>query len=222
MSSDELRAYEEERSRARAREAERQYRERVEGFTRKLAEDLGKRYAPDRVTLDNYELYHPEQERVLARLRKIAADIGNFVKEGRGLILWGTVGTGKDHLLAATMYAAAGKGFSCRWTSGHDYYAACRNPSPAEYLDLKNYESAHVLGISDPAAVAGQTTDWSLQQLYRVVDNRNREMQPTWITINAQEVGDIAPAIGDAAWSRLQERAEVLRCMWEDYREWKK
>src|SRR5262245_3453215 len=81
----------------------------------RLAADLGPRYAPERASLAMFRVYHPAQGAVLDRLRRLADCLAELAAAGSGLVFLGTVGTGKDHLLAAMLYQAARQGLSCRW-----------------------------------------------------------------------------------------------------------
>ena len=85
-----------------------------------LVGQLGTRYAPQRVELANYSIYDPRQTGVVARIRAIGERISEFVEQGRNLALFGTVGTGKDHLLAWLLYRAASEGLQCRFAEA-DY-----------------------------------------------------------------------------------------------------
>src|SRR5262249_2949114 len=113
------------------REAARQDRERRLRCTQALADlaaQAGARYAPTRVSLDNYVVRHPGQRQTIDRLRALAERLPEAVRNGEPLVLFGTPGTGKDHLLAALLYVAAGRhGLRVQWTSGLRLYQAFRD-----------------------------------------------------------------------------------------------
>ncbi len=218
---EELRAAEEQR---RAREAEERERERRQ-LIKPLAADLGARYAEGRARLENFEVYHPAQAEVLGRLRAIRATWPEALQRGEGLILMGTVGTGKDHLQAALLYDAARHGLTVRWFSAQDVFSRLRDAMGAGKGDrqgedelLRDYERAQVLGISDPVPAVGELSAWNVAQLTRLVDRRYRQLRPTLLTINAADENDAALRLSAPLYDRLRHGAEILLCRWPSYR----
>lgn len=199
-------------------DADRERRQRIDS----LAKDLGKRYGPQLATLDRFEVYHPSQKVAVAKLRSIEHDIADFVKSGRGLVLLGTVGTGKDHLLAAMLYAAAGAGHVCRWVNGQEVFGQFRDRIDTGKADEQHFRelcAPAVLGISDPIPPVGQAGAWDLGNLYRLLDRRYRAMKATWVTINAQSADDADAKLSEPVFDRLRDGAEIVTCCWPSYRE---
>jgi DNA replication protein DnaC len=167
-----------------------------------LATKLGRRYAPGRATLDSFVCDHAGQKAAVEAVRRFAAGIEPAVKDGRGLVLYGTVGTGKDHLLAALLYAAAGSGFSCSWVAGLELYGRVRDTfdnGRAEETAIGPHVLPDVLGISDPILPTnepGRPQAWRTETLYRILDRRYREVKPTWVTINAEDADDAKAKLG--------------------------
>jgi DNA replication protein DnaC len=187
--------------------------------TAKLAGQLGARYGPGLATLERFEVYDPpRQEPVLRRMQEFAASIGH---QGRGLVLFGPVGTGKDHLLAALLYRAVAAGLSCLWQSGMDLYGSFRDRmgEAPEEESLRRLCSPDVLGLSDPTPPANELTAWRLELLYRIIDRRYRALKATWITLNARDTAQAESKLGSQVWDRLQEGAMVVPCFWPSYRE---
>jgi DNA replication protein DnaC len=200
-------------------EAERHAAERA---VADLAARLGRRYAPDRATLEGFEVYHRDQRPVLGRLREIRAELPGWLEGGRGLVFYGTVGTGKDHLLAAMLYAAARAGLSCRWENGQDLHARFRDQVKADGREedvLAPLVAPQVLAVSDPTPPAGQLTPWNQLQLYRLFDRRYRALRSTWVTLNASSVSDADAQLSEPVFDRLRHGAELLPCFWPSYRE---
>jgi DNA replication protein DnaC len=192
----------------------------------RLARRLGPRYSPERSSLDTFHVYdRAAQGRVLERLRGIRARIAGYVAEGRGFVWLGAVGTGKDHLMAAMLYAAAAAGLRCDWVNGQDLYGRFRDgmdvKRPEEEL-LRELVAPEVLGISDPVPPQGVPSGWDLLQLYRVVDRRYHLNRPTWVTMNVlgkkPPEADACELLSAAVWDRLREGAVVLPCFWRSYR----
>ena len=152
----------------------------------------------------------------------IAAGIGEFVTSSRGLVLLGTVGTGKDHLLAALLYAAARSGHSARWVNGQEVFGQFRDRIDTGKADEQHFRelcAPAVLGISDPIPPVGQAGAWDLGNLYRLLDRRYRAMKATWVTINAQSADDADAKLSEPVFDRLRDGAEIVTCCWPSYRE---
>jgi DNA replication protein DnaC len=189
-----------------------------------LSTQLGTRYSPERVKLDNYVVYDPRQKGVVAAVRAISVTIRDFVKQGRNLALFGTVGTGKDHLLAHLLYCAAREGLFCRYANGRTLFSQFRgtkgeHASGTENDLIEQFVTPDVVAISDPRPSTGQNTDYQLDVLYRVLDARYRAMRTTWVTANIDSTAAAGQSLSEPVWDRLQDGAEVLFCDWPSYRE---
>jgi DNA replication protein DnaC len=189
---------------------------------RRLGRCLGPRYREALVSLERYEIYHRSQQTVIERLRSLSID--ELIQDGRGIVFWGTVGTGKDYLLAALLFQAAAQatsGMYTSWLSGADFFAA-RRPNPDEEVvrrvQLAKPESVNILGLSDPTPPAGDLSDWSIAQFQQLVDLRYRWKRPTWLTLNAVDFGDIGKKLSTPVFDRLQQDAEFFECKWPSYR----
>jgi DNA replication protein DnaC len=209
----------EERERKREEDREQQRRR---GLVSALAHILGSRYSQDRTALDQYQVYHDAQQPIVAKIKDIAGRLAELVGDGRGIVLLGAVGTGKDHLLAALLYAAANAGISCRWVNGQELYGQFRDRMDTGEREedlIKRLVEPQVLAISDPIPPAGAPTAWNTGQLYRLLDRRYRDLKSTWCSLNAVDVADADAKLSAAVFDRLREGAEILRCWWPSYRE---
>lgn len=185
-----------------------------------LMEQLGSRYSPTLASLDTYRIEHVNQRPVVAALR--AANVEEMVKAGRGIVLLGAVGTGKDHLLAAMLYRAVQAGFSCRWLNGQEFYGELRDrmdSGASEDKRFRELKTPDVLAISDPIPPVGSPTSWNVTQLYRLLDRRYRDLRSTWVSMNAASVQDADEMLSSPSWDRLRESALILKCFWPSYRE---
>jgi DNA replication protein DnaC len=139
------------------------------------------------------------------------------------VIFFGTVGTGKDHLAAALLYAATDAGCLCRYTNGRELFARFRatmgdDAAENERKLVDDFAAPAVLAISDPTPPGSDMTAWQHDVLYRIVDRRYSLMRSTWITANlTRETADAA--LTEPVWDRLQQGAEVFVCDWGSYRE---
>lgn len=210
----------------RATEAEaRRQQQRLAQLVSAVASALGPRYSPELATLDKFAEYHPNQKPVLAKLRSMVGGLGEFVAGGGNLIFLGSVGTGKDHLLASMLYLAAAKGAECGWINGQELFGAFYDRMDTGKADEEHFRELcrpQVLGISDPIPPHGQPKEWELRNLYRVLDRRYRAMKCTWVTVNAASVDDADRQLSEPVFDRLRDGAEILSCFWPSYRERKR
>ena len=191
----------------------------------RLSADLDERYAPGVATFAAYEIYHEKQRMAVNQIEGYLDELKANLKRGAGLILYGVIGTGKDHLLAAALYAAAKQGFSGRWSNGQELYSGVRDTMDAGKKEsewLATWATTDILGISDPLAAFGELNAWRQELLYRLVDKRYRKLKATWITMNALTPQDADKKLSQQVFDRLQENAVIVPCFWPSYRERKK
>lgn len=189
-------------------------------LTDAIAAQLGERYWPDRCSLETYQVYNPKQKEILARLR--ALKMKTLVENGRGLIFFGFVGTGKDHLMAALLYHAASLGISAQWMNGQAFYGASRDRMDSGESERRAFAellTPEILAISDPVPPAGNLSAWNVSQLYRLIDERYRALKPTWASLNATNEADADKMLSAPVWDRLRENAEMFPCFWQSFRE---
>jgi hypothetical protein len=62
-------------------------------------------------------------------------------------------------------------------------------------------------------------TDWSTSQLFRLFDNRYRNLKSTWATINALSIEDADEKLSAPVFDRLRDNAELFPCFWPSFRE---
>lgn len=193
----------------------------AEQATARLAAELGPRYAPSRCRLETFRVYHARQQPVVDRLIRLRGRIGELAASGAGLVLYGPVGTGKDHLLAALLYAACGIGLRCRWLNGQDSYGALRDRMDSGASEEEFFgalANPDVLAISDPIPPVGEPSAWNTAALYRLLDRRYRLLRPTWCALNATSADDADAKLSSPVWDRLREAAELVPCFWPSYR----
>jgi len=186
-----------------------------------LMPDLGRRYARERTRIDAFEVYHDEQRKVVRSVQVVASQLEEFVKLGCGLVLYGPVGTGKDHLLAWLLWEAAERGIVCRWINGLDFFGTIRDRMKEEQPErqvLNELLAPDVLGISDPIPPGRAPTDWNIEVLFRLVDRRYRACKSTWITMNVATTKEADELLSAQVFDRLRDGATVLPCFWPSYR----
>lgn len=207
-------------AREKAREAETAARKRA-AVIQTLAARMGKRYAPTRATLGNFRIEYREQAQVRKAIEAIMAS-GTF---DRGILLYGSVGTGKDHLLAALLYAAADAGRTAKWVNGQEVYSRFRDAMDSKVSEeslIREFTTPDVLGISDPIPPVidpSRPSAWRTELLFRVLDSRYRDCKPTWITLNAQSPDDAQRKLSEPVFDRVRHDAVLIPCFWPSFRE---
>lgn len=203
---------------------------RVASLHKRVMLDLGHRYTPERASVAAYELYDKTQKAAVKQLTDFLHNLRANITLGRCIVLYGSLGTGKDHLLAASLYAAAKAGYSARWINGQELYAGIRatmdrdgsKVAPNEHDFMERWTEPEVLGLSDAQPPTGDLNAWRKELLYRLVDRRYRFMRPTWVTLNAKDTQDADQKLGQQVWDRLQENGLLIPCYWQSHRERKK
>jgi DNA replication protein DnaC len=177
-----------------------------------LKQQLQERYSPERAALDKFRVYDPSgrQAAALASVRDFIANMETVLRETHGLVLYGAVGTGKDHLLAATLYHVAAAGIPAAWISGEQIFQRIRDSMDSgqrEETILEFWLRPTVLGISDPVTPNGALSEWDARVLGGLLDRRYRALRPTWLTMNAKDEADakgkLTPVIWDRRFGRL-------------------
>lgn len=205
---------------AKARESEELNRRRA-GVVRELAIRLGRRYGPDRCSLAKFKVEYQEQSTALQTMTGIV-DAGTF---DRNVVLYGSVGTGKDHLLASLLYAAANAGKAVAWVNGQEVYSRFRDAmdtKTSEATLMAEFVRPDVLGISDPIPPVidpNKPAAWRTELLFRVLDARYRDMKTTWVTCNADDPKDAAGKLSEPVFDRLKDGAVLVPCFWPSFRE---
>ena len=196
--------------------------------------DRGKRYAG--CSFHGFRLEHDSQAKAVEILTHI--DHGQGIDQGTNIIWYGSKGTGKDHLMAATLRMAiatvaipvAGgaldefRTFTSQWVRGSDLFAERRDgieTGQSERDHVREYASPELLMISDIIPVAGTLTPFQMDFLYRILDRRYSEMRSTWITVNVSDRAELENRCGPQIADRLIDGAIAIGCDWPSYRKGK-
>ncbi len=185
-----------------------------------LMRDVGARYRDCR--MENYRIDCEDQQAVVDALKEYAADMPRNVKEGNGLLLYGSSGTGKDHLLIALARdAIRDHGIKFHWANGMTMFGNFRDgisEDTSEVTTVREYASPEVLILSDPLPPIGTLSQYQASMLMRILDERYRECRPTWVTINVAGNADAVERMGTALVDRLRDGAVACQCDWASFR----
>ena len=180
---------------------------------------IGKRYSD--CTFGNYQSTTKDQIKVVSRMAEYADALNSGNRPVSSIVLFGPVGTGKDHLLSVLMLTAARNGHSVYHMTGVDIYAKCRDTidsdrSEAQLLD--EFTAPDVLCISDPIPPWGELTAPQVSFMFRAIDRRYRDNKPTWVSMNSSNSKEATKRMSAQLVDRLKDGAICLACNWKSYR----
>jgi len=150
----------------------------------------------------------PRASAAVDAVRLYVGGIGERLDEGRGLWLMGDVGTGKTTLAMLVSKAAVEAGRTVAIYSLPRLLARIRRTYDAEageqsYLEFfERLTSVDLLHVDDLGAE--KRTDWVLEQLYAIVNERYETQRSIVVTTNLGEE-DLKAQIGERTVSRLVE-----------------
>lgn len=212
---------EEERLRGRLQEqAERSEMLRRDRMCRDLLLTAGSRYA--HCTLDNYSAEMPAQVAVVCALREYVASLGERFTAREGLVIYGPVGTGKDHLaLSVARESILRYGLHAALMRGQTFFGDVRDRMDSGELErdlLGSLIAPAILVVSDPLPPIGALTQHQAGMLYRLVEARYAANRLTICTINVASDSEAEDALGTPTWDRLCDGAWKVRCAWSSWR----
>ena len=147
-------------------------------------------------------------EIVVRRVRDFCASIEENIEAGRGLWLYGSSGTGKTTLAMLVSRIALEAGRSVAIYSLPKLLARIRRTFDADageqsYADLfERLATVDLLHVDDLGAE--NRTEWVLEQLYALVNERYEAQRALVVTTNLEE-RELEDQIGDRVVSRLVE-----------------
>lgn len=207
--------------RAEQYEQDRRRREiasRVRMLERDAGEALAKGY--------RFQLYDVAGDRyraeVLADVKRWSADWSAISSAGAGLVLFGPVGTGKDHLMvAAVRRLIIEAGISARLVNGRELAAECRAAIAENKPDrsiVGEYLAPDVLILSDPTPPRGDLSTYQADILYQIADGRAKRGRLTCATVNIADEREADEKLGAPTWDRLVAGAWLIECAWSSFR----
>jgi DNA replication protein DnaC len=158
---------------------------------------------------------------LVREIRSYVRDINGNLDKGRGLWLFGDVGTGKTSLAMLVSKAALERGKSVAIYSMprllSDIKETYEDRSETSYMQLfERLVSVDLLHIDDLGAE--KRTEWVLEQLYSIINERWQEQRSVIVTTNLIDVDELRDQIGPRTVSRLHEMCDLIPIMGRDRR----
>jgi DNA replication protein DnaC len=163
----------------------------------------------------------PQKKTTFGVVREFIEDLDSNIADGRGLWLEGDVGTGKTTLAMLVSKKAIEAGHSVAIYSLPKLLARIRRTYEGEAGELSYMEffrrltAVDLLHIDDLGAE--KSSDWVLEQLYSIVDERYSTNRSIVVTTNLEFV-KLEEQIGQRTVSRLVEMCEKLPLYGDDHR----
>jgi DNA replication protein DnaC len=158
---------------------------------------------------------------LVREIRSFVRDINGNLDKGRGLWLFGDVGTGKTSLAMLVSKAALDAGRSVAIYSMprllSDIKETYEDRSETSYMQLfERLAGVDLLHIDDLGAE--KRTEWVLEQLYSIINERWQEQRSVIVTTNLIDVDELRDQIGPRTVSRLHEMCDLIPIMGRDRR----
>jgi DNA replication protein DnaC len=209
------------RDEANARMALAEQNARRQGLFAVLCEKAGSRYAG--CSFKNFACRNKLQEAARDACVEYAKTLIEQIADCRNLVLYGPVGTGKDHLAFSIAAAAAlHHGKSVGWINGQDWFGELRDEmsdnGETERRILLRLCAPDVFVVSDPLPPYGSLSQHQGTMLYRLINARYRFGKPTIVTVNVADDEEAYNRLGAATWDRLRDKAWQIHCNWPSFR----
>lgn len=199
------------------RQAERlEHKEKLERERRK---EMRREAFPERDmavwTFENDDNSNPE---LTLAMKRYVENFREFRAKGKGLLLWGGVGTGKTFMSACVVNALIKQNIPCLMTSFSRLINRLQSSFEhrQEYIDdLDRYK---LLVIDDLGVERG--SDYMIEQVYNIIDSRYRAGLPLIVTTNLSiaEIKRPKDIRLDRIYSRILERCHPIEVKGVDRR----
>jgi DNA replication protein DnaC len=204
-------------SKAEQAERERRYRINEQGFG--LERAAGERYKDCR--LSTFKVTTDYQRKVIEAIREYGHSIDERLQDREGMVLYGPVGTGKDHLAYALAVQCVVSGKTVGWVNGQNWFGSIRDAMDSHRSEasiIREIAKPDVAFISDPLPPVGDLSQHQSTMFYRAIESRYAEGKITITTVNVADDSEGDRRMGAATWDRLCHNAWKIHCRWKSYR----
>ncbi len=173
------------RKAADAAEKEReQKRAEAEAFAKTLKELKGQSLMDNRTAGHTFENFRqtPDNARNLKLCRRYAEHFDEMLEKNQGLLMYGSVGTGKSFSAACIANYLLNSGISVIMTSFVKLLDAMQDRRDDAQALIDRMNKVKLLIIDDLGAERG--SDYTLEKVYNIIDSRYRARLPIILTTN--------------------------------------
>lgn len=202
---------------AEARDREEAERQRVE-FQRKIKEYRRVGFPESEMQDWTFENADGSNEKIMSAMKNYVANFGELRQQGKGLLLFGTVGTGKTYAAACIANALIDKGYPVLMTN----FARIANTVQGLFEGRQEYYDSlnrFPLLILDDLS-AERKTEYMQEIVFNVIDSRYRAGLPLIVTTNltSEELKHPSDISYQRTFSRLLEMCLPVKVEGKDKR----
>lgn len=132
-------------------------------------------------TFDNFEI-NKYNEKNFRLCKRYANEFDTMIEKNQGLLLWGDVGTGKTFAAACIANELLRKKVPVIMTSFVRLLAVIQSGEASDSSVLEKIKRAKLVVFDDLGAERG--TEYALEKVYHIVDERYRQKLPSIFTTN--------------------------------------
>lgn len=202
---------------AEARDREEAERQRIE-FERKTKEYRRVGFPESEMSEWTFENADGSNEKIMSAMKNYVANFGELRQQGKGLLLFGTVGTGKSYAAACIANALIDKGYPVLMTN----FARIANTVQGLFEGRQEYYDSlnrFPLLILDDLS-AERKTEYMQEIVFNVIDSRYRAGLPLIVTTNltSEELKHPSDISYQRTFSRLLEMCLPVKVEGKDKR----
>lgn len=202
---------------AEKRDREEEERKRIE-FERRVREHRRIGFPESDMQYWTFENADGSNEKIINAAKNYVANFGEFRENGKGLLLFGTVGTGKTYIAACIANALIDKGYPVLMTN----FARIANTVSGMFEGKQEYYDSlnrFPLLILDDLS-AERKTEYMQEIVFNVIDSRYRANLPLIITTNltSEELKHPSDISYQRTFSRLLEMCLPVKVEGKDKR----
>ncbi len=172
--------------------------------------------------LHNFECRTPQQEKVHSAIVEYGNSLPERLETREGIVLYGPVGTGKDHLMVSLGGIAVERfDRSVRWLNGQNWLGDVRDAMDSDKAErslLAEISRPEILILSDPLPPMGGLGQHMATMLYRLFEARDARGRVTWVTINVMSDQEADERMSVPTWDRICDRSWKMFCNWKSHR----